>query len=73
MKLSAETKSELLKKSLEIGITIPLGIILLSLPTYWVWNAIMPSKFNLPCLTFGETIGIQFLIYLLFGRLGARS
>ena len=42
-----------------IGIAISL---ILTFPTMWLWNYLMPIIFGLPKLTFWQTFGLQVLV-----------
>lgn len=57
-----------------IGIFIQLLIIgvilsiLLGIPTYFLWNYVMPSLFGLKTITLGQAIGLVALSRCLFGN-----
>ena len=40
--------------------------LLLSLPTYWLWNWLMPAIFNLPEITWWQAWGLTCLCSILF-------
>lgn len=51
-----------------IGFCIGFCIIILivTLPTMWLWNSICPQMFGLPEITFWQTLGLMILCRLLF-------
>lgn len=51
------------------GLIIFLGVmIIMAIPTYFLWNWLMPVLFNLPFITIWQAIGINLLSGILFGR-----
>jgi hypothetical protein len=42
----------------------------MGLVTVGLWNALLPSIFGLPAITFWQALGLLLLSRLLFGRLG---
>lgn len=40
--------------------------VLMTLPTYYLWNWLMPTIFNLPKLTLWQALGINILSGILF-------
>jgi hypothetical protein len=45
-------------------------VALMILLTMTVWNRIMPAVFNLPVLTYWQTLGLLFLSFVFFHRMG---
>ena len=41
-------------------------VLLWTLPTYWLWNWLMPEIFGLKAITLGQALGITFLSSILF-------
>lgn len=41
-------------------------VALTTLPTYWLWNWLMPAIFGLPRITIGQALGIVVLAQILF-------
>ena len=48
-----------------IGVIVLVGL-LLTLPTLWLWNWLMPIIFGLKELTFWQAMGVSFLSSILF-------
>lgn len=40
-------------------------VVLLALPTMWLWNWLMPTLFNLPTVTFWQALGLNLLSTIL--------
>jgi hypothetical protein len=58
---------ELLEMVGGIVILVFVLYVLFSLPTMWLWNALMPDIFGLPEIGIWQALGIQILTSLLFG------
>mgnify|MGYP003705311139 FL=1 len=43
-----------------------LVVLVFTLPTYFLWNWLMPDLFNLPYINFWQALGINFLSSILF-------
>ena len=41
--------------------------LLLALPTMWLWNGLLPGLFDLPAITFWQSLGLCLLTRFLFG------
>lgn len=54
--------------SLFIGeiILLFIGVLLLSLPTYWLWNWLMPVIFGINKITWLQALGVNILTTFLF-------
>ena len=48
-------------------------VILFSIPTWLLWNWLMPLLFGLPEITLGQAIGLSFLARMLFGATNVRT
>ncbi len=46
---------------------VALIIILAGYSVMFLWNWLMPAIFDLPTITFWQSIGLQILFYFLFG------
>ena len=46
------------------------GVGIAGLVTMGLWNVLMPEIFNLPAITFWQSLGLLLLSRLLFGRFG---
>ena len=47
--------------------------LLLTLPTLWLWNWLMPSIFGLIKINFWQALGINFLCIILFKSYNSNS
>ena len=47
---------------------IAISAFLMTLPVYFLWNALMPEIFGLTTLTFWQALGVSLLSVCLFGR-----
>lgn len=50
---------------LVVGVIVVIGL-LLTLPTMWLWNWLMPTLFGLKTITFWQAVGINVLSGILF-------
>lgn len=48
-------------------------VTLMALPTMFLWNALMPDLFELPTITFGQAIMVNFLTTILFKPINLNS
>jgi hypothetical protein len=64
----------MMKKRPALFILIPIGIaIFLAIGGWvvsWLWNALLPSLFGLPAVTFWQALGLLALSRILFGGFG---
>lgn len=57
---------ELLSKGFLVAMTIFAGAIIFTLPTMWLWDAVMPDLFSLSTITFWQAMGVNLLAGILF-------
>lgn len=50
---------------LVVGVIVVIGL-LLTLPTMWLWNWLMPTLFGLKTITFWQALGVSMLSSILF-------
>jgi VIT1/CCC1 family predicted Fe2+/Mn2+ transporter len=46
---------------------------LFTVPTYWLWNWLMPTIFGLTKISLIQALGITILSAIIFGRAGSRD
>ena len=52
-----------------IGVFVVIGIAMIyTVPVYFLWNWLMPIIFELPRITFWQSLGLSLLAGFLFGR-----
>ena len=56
-----------MRRILGILIVVPLVIALVSTVVMLLWNALLPSLFNFPAITWYQALGLLVLCKLLFG------
>jgi hypothetical protein len=58
--------AEFLGKGFAALFVVVFMVLIMTLPTYWLWNWLMPSLFGLKVITFWEALGLNFLCSILF-------
>jgi len=48
-----------------LAIVMWILVMILALPTMWLWNWLMPTLFNLPSVTFWQALGLNALSTIL--------
>ena len=55
------------------GLLVVASALLMALPVYFLWNALMPEIFGLATLNFWQAVGVSLLAACLFGRSSGSS
>jgi hypothetical protein len=64
---------KILASVLGLTVLVVASALLMTLPVYFLWNALMPEIFGLTTLTFWQALGVSLLSACLFGRSSGSS